>query len=102
MKASGSPFSIEVSRIRPQKSPGRTQYFSCVTHAVVFGLIDDVGLHADREIAGGRAALHGAPLVVLGRIAGRDADVDARPADRLPGRELQIRFLQRLDGVSPW
>ena len=31
MKASGSPFSIEVSRIRPQNSPGRVQYFSCVT-----------------------------------------------------------------------
>src|SRR5262249_13167913 len=30
-KASGSPFSIEVSRIRPQNRPGRMQYFSCVT-----------------------------------------------------------------------
>jgi hypothetical protein len=30
MKASGSPFSIDVSRIRPQNSPGRVQYFSWV------------------------------------------------------------------------
>ncbi len=67
--------------------------------ALVFFFVDDVGLHADREVAGGRSSLHGAPLVVPGRIAGGNTDVDARPADRLLGGELQIRLFQRRNGV---
>ena len=31
MSASGSPVSIEVRKIRPQKRPGREEYFSSVT-----------------------------------------------------------------------
>ena len=68
--------------------------------AVVLALVDDVGLHPDGEIAGGRAALHRAPLVVLAGIAGRDADVDARPADRFLGGQREIGLLQRLEVSS--
>ena len=80
MKASGSPFSIEVSRISPQIQARPYAIFLLRDDAVVFGLVDDVGLHPDREIAGRRAAFHCAPLIVLCRIAGRDANVDARAA----------------------
>jgi len=67
--------------------------------AVVLRLVDDVGLHPDGEIAGGGAALHGAPLIVLGRIAGRNPDVDARRHTAVLA-ELQIGFLQRRQVVS--
>ena len=50
---------------------------------VVFRFVDDVGLHANGEVAGGRSTLHRAPLVIARRIAGGNANVDARPAHRL-------------------
>src|ERR1044071_3540638 len=64
-------------------------------HAFVFGFVDDVGLHANREIAGGRSSLHGAPLIVARRIAGRNSDIDAWPANRFAGGEQEIGLLQR-------
>jgi len=51
-------------------------------NALVLALVDDVGFHADGEVAAGRAAFHRAPLVELLRVAGRDTDVDARAAHR--------------------
>ena len=51
------------------------------------------------ESAEGGAAFHGAELIVLGRIAGRNADVDAGSADGVALRQVEIRFLQDLDGV---
>src|SRR5262245_41280897 len=65
-------------------------------HALVVALVDDVGLHAYREIAAGRAAFHGAPLVELPRVARRNADVDARPAHGLARGEVAVRRFERL------
>src|SRR5215510_10959193 len=81
----------------PAVETGPHAVFFLRHYAVVLRLVDDVRLHADREIAAGRAALHGAPLVVLGRIAGRDADVDARPTDGILPRQREIGLLQRLE-----
>jgi hypothetical protein len=50
--------------------------------ALVFLLIDNVRLHANREIAGHRSAFHGAPLINFVGIFSRDLNVDARPAYR--------------------
>jgi hypothetical protein len=51
--------------------------------SLVFLLVDNVRLHAYREIAGHRSAFHGVPLINLVGILGRDLNVDARPAHRL-------------------
>ena len=68
--------------------------------AVICGFIDHIRFHPDGEIARGRTALHRAELVVLGGIGGRDAHVDAGPAHRFLGRDLQIGRLQRRDGIG--
>ena len=79
---------------QPAIEPRPQAIFLLRDDAIVFGLVDDVGFHPDREISRGRASLHRAPLVVPGRIPGRNADVDARPADCLVGGKLEVGFLQ--------
>ncbi len=64
---------------------------------VAFALVHDVGFHADGEVARGRSALHRSPLVGLSSVAGGNADVDARAADRFAHREPRVGFLERLD-----
>jgi hypothetical protein len=76
---------------------GATAIFLLRHCAVVFGFVDHVGLHADREITRGRSALHRPPLVVFTRIAGRDADVDTRSAHGLTRGQRKIGFLQRFE-----
>ena len=63
--------------------------------AAVLLLVDDVRLHADGEVAGGRAAFHRAPLVHLRGVGRGDADVDARAAYGLGARELLVRLSER-------
>ena len=66
--------------------------------AVVLLLVDDVRLHADREVAAGRATFDAAPLVDLPGLAGRDLNVGARLAHRIGSDELAISLVERIDG----
>ena len=65
---------------------------------VIFLLVDDVRLHADGEIAAGRAAFHAAPLVDLAGLLGRDLDIRARLAHCIRGDELAVGLVERVDG----
>jgi signal transduction histidine kinase len=58
--------------------------------AVIGRFIDHVGFHPNREVPFRGAAFHRAELVRLGRVAGRNPHVDARPADRLADGEIAV------------
>ena len=87
---------VEQDEAAVEPGPGAVLFLG--DRAAVLRLMDHVGFHPDGEIAGGRASLHGAPLIILRRVAGWNADVDARPADRLARRQREVGLLQRRHG----
>src|SRR6185503_9323407 len=85
---------------QPAIGPGLDAVLFLCPGAVVLLLVDDIGLHADGEIAAGRAAFHAAPLVDLARHLGGDLHVRARFAHRIRGDELAVSLVERVDGSA--